>query len=45
MAYQLVKEEGLSLSDAAQILGTTVTAVKLRLHRAHLGLRLVAEEA
>ena len=34
-AFKLVKEEGLSLADAAAVLGTTVAAVKLRTHRAY----------
>ena len=33
-AFQLVKQNGLSLSQAAEVLGTTTTAVKLRVHRA-----------
>src|SRR5262245_61771988 len=40
-AYELVKEQGVSLAGAAQVLGTTETAVKLRLHRAYLALRSV----
>jgi RNA polymerase sigma-70 factor (ECF subfamily) len=43
-AYRLVKQEGLSLKGAAEILGTTVTAVKLRTHRAYLALRAVLRE-
>lgn len=39
VAYQLVREEGLSMSEAAQVLGTTVGAVKLRAHRAYEALR------
>jgi RNA polymerase sigma-70 factor (ECF subfamily) len=38
-AFELVKGEGLTLVQAAQTLGTTVTAVKLRLHRAYEALR------
>ena len=38
-AYQLVKQEGLSLKRAAEVLGTSVTAVKLRTHRAYVALR------
>lgn len=38
-AFRLVKEEGLSLKDAAELLGTSVTAVKLRTHRAYKALR------
>lgn len=38
-AFELVKQEGLSLAEAAQVLGTTVAAVKLRAHRAYEALR------
>ncbi len=44
-AYQLVKQEGLSLKGAAEVLGTSVTAVKLRTHRAYVALRAVLREA
>ena len=43
-AYHLVKQEGLSLKKAAQVLGTTVTAVKLRTHRACQALRAAVRE-
>jgi len=43
-AYQLVKQEGLSLKRAAEILETSVTAVKLRTHRAYQALRTVLRE-
>jgi len=43
-AYQLVKQEGLSLKRAAEVLGTSVTAVKLRTHRAYKALRAVLRE-
>ena len=43
-AYQLVKQEGLSLKMAAEVLGTSVTAVKLRTHRAYQALRAVLRE-
>jgi RNA polymerase sigma-70 factor, ECF subfamily len=39
VAFDLVKRDGLSLAEAAEVLGTTVTAVKLRLHRAYEALR------
>ncbi len=39
VAFQLLKQEGLSLVQAAQTLGTTVAAVKLRAHRAYEALR------
>jgi RNA polymerase sigma-70 factor (ECF subfamily) len=38
-AFELVKQEELCLAEAAAVLGTTVTAVKLRLHRAYEALR------
>lgn len=38
-AFELVKQDGLSHAEAAQILGTTVTAVKLRSHRTYVKLR------
>jgi RNA polymerase sigma-70 factor, ECF subfamily len=39
VAFDLVKRDGLSLVEAAEVLGTTVTAVKLRLHRTYEALR------
>lgn len=39
VAYHLVKQEGLSLRKAAEVLGTSVTAVKLRTHRVYVALR------
>ncbi len=44
-AFLLVREEGLSVSQAAEVLGTTITAVKLRTHRAYKSLRLALEGA
>jgi RNA polymerase sigma-70 factor (ECF subfamily) len=44
-AFELVKNEGLSLAQAAAVLGTTVTAVKLRAHRAYLALRAAVGES
>jgi RNA polymerase sigma-70 factor (ECF subfamily) len=38
-AFELVRLEGLSVSEAARVLGTTAGAVKLRLHRAYEALR------
>jgi RNA polymerase sigma-70 factor (ECF subfamily) len=38
-AYVLLKEEGLSVGEAARVLGTTAMAVKLRAHRAYEALR------
>ncbi|WP_394848328.1 RNA polymerase sigma factor [Pendulispora brunnea] len=40
VAFELVKQEGLSLREAAAVLGTTVAAVKLRAHRAYAALRV-----
>jgi RNA polymerase sigma-70 factor (ECF subfamily) len=42
-AYMLVKQEGLSVAQAAEVLGTTSTAVKLRAHRAYEALRAVLD--
>lgn len=39
VAFELVKKDGLSMKEAAQVLGTTVTAIKLRAHRAYVALR------
>ena len=38
-AFELVRNRGLSHADAASLLGVSVTAIKLRLHRARLALR------
>ena len=38
-AFRLVKQEGLSVAEAAAVLGITVSAVKLRAHRAYEALR------
>ena len=43
VAFRMVREEGLSLAEAAAALGTTVAAVKLRAHRAYEALRAVLE--
>ncbi len=40
-AYNLVRGEGLSVAETAEILGTTPTAVKLRVHRVYELLRAV----
>jgi RNA polymerase sigma-70 factor, ECF subfamily len=46
LAFELMKKEGLSLREVAEVLGTTVTAVKLRAHRAYVTLRAaMAKEA
>src|SRR5262245_64207919 len=44
-AYRLLQQEGLSLKKAAEVLGTSVTAVKLRAHRAYTALRAWGREA
>ena len=44
-AYRLLHQEGLSLRGAAETLGTSVTAVKMRAHRAYLALRAVLRDA
>jgi RNA polymerase sigma-70 factor (ECF subfamily) len=43
-AFELVKTEGLSHAQAAAVLGTSVTGVKLRVHRAYRALRGALEE-
>jgi len=45
VAFELVKEEGLSVVEAAGVLGTTVAGVKLRVHRAKVALRLALGDA
>ncbi len=41
MAFELLRIEGLSHDEAAQVLGTTVSAVKLRAFRAYAAIRAV----
>lgn len=43
-AFRLVREESLSIAEAAEILGVTQAAVKLRAHRAYESLRDVLVE-
>jgi RNA polymerase sigma-70 factor (ECF subfamily) len=43
VAFELTKYDGLSHAEAAHVLGTTVTAVKLRVHRAYELLRASQE--
>lgn len=43
-AYALVRQDGLSIAEAAKVLGTTTGAVKLRAHRAYEALRAVLRE-
>jgi RNA polymerase sigma-70 factor, ECF subfamily len=42
--FLLVREHGLSLAQAAEVLGITQLAVKMRAHRAYEGLRAAFEE-
>jgi RNA polymerase sigma-70 factor, ECF subfamily len=44
-AYQLLQQDGLSVKKAAEVLGTSVGAVKLRAHRAYKALRAVLRES
>jgi RNA polymerase sigma-70 factor (ECF subfamily) len=43
-AFELVATDGLSHAEAACVLGTTVTGIKLRIHRAYLSLREAVKE-
>jgi RNA polymerase sigma-70 factor (ECF subfamily) len=43
-AFELMRLDGLSLAEAAQVLGATVSAVKLRAHRAYVALRAVIDD-
>jgi len=43
-AFELIKHDGLSLAEAAQVLGTTINAVKLRAHRTYEALRATLPE-
>jgi RNA polymerase sigma-70 factor (ECF subfamily) len=45
VAFELVKFEGLSYSEAAAVLGATVSAVKVRVHRAGQVLGQLLDEA
>jgi len=38
-AFELLKQDGLTLAEAAAVLGVSVTAVKLRAHRAYESIR------
>ncbi len=40
-AFELLRIEGLSHNEAAEVLGATVSAVKLRAHRAYVALRAI----
>jgi RNA polymerase sigma-70 factor (ECF subfamily) len=43
-AFELLKQDGLTLAEAAAVLGVTVMAVKLRAHRAYESLRAALGE-
>lgn len=40
-AYDLIRREGLSVAETAEVMGTTPTAIKLRGHRVYEALRAV----
>jgi RNA polymerase sigma-70 factor (ECF subfamily) len=44
IAFELVQRDGLSMAETAQVLGTTVAAVKLRAFRTYEALRAVLGE-
>lgn len=44
-AFELLRIDGLSHNEAAQVLGATASAVKLRAHRAYVALRGILGEA
>jgi len=44
IAFELIKKDGLSMREVAEMLGTTVSAVKLRAHRAYVALRAALGE-
>jgi RNA polymerase sigma-70 factor (ECF subfamily) len=44
LAFELLKRDGLSLVEAAEILGIGVGAVKVRAHRAYEAIRAVLHE-
>lgn len=43
-AYELVKQEGLTAREAAEVLGWTLASVKLRVHRADVAVRAALVE-
>jgi RNA polymerase sigma-70 factor, ECF subfamily len=45
LAFELVKQEGLTHAEAAKVLGTTVMAVKLRTHRSCATLRAALQKS
>ena len=44
VVFELMRRDGLTLREVAQVLGTTTNAVKLRAHRAHAALRIAMKE-
>jgi RNA polymerase sigma-70 factor (ECF subfamily) len=44
VVFELMRRDGLSIREVAQVLGTTANAVKLRAHRAHVALRIAMSE-
>ena len=44
VAFELIKKEGLSVREVAEVLGTTAMAIKLRAHRAYVALRAALGE-
>ena len=45
LAYEMVKKDGLSLREVAQVLGTSINAIKLRIHRTYTKLQAVMASA
>ncbi len=45
VAFELLKQEGLTVAEAAEVLGATPAAVKLRAHRAYEALRFALGDA
>lgn len=45
VAFELVKSAGLSHAQAATVAGTSVTGIKLRVHRAYVALRAALDQA
>ena len=39
-AFELVKHDGLTIAEAAESMGTTVGAVRLRIHKTYVALRV-----
>jgi RNA polymerase sigma-70 factor (ECF subfamily) len=45
VAFELIQKDGLSIREAAEVLGVTPGAVKLRAHRAYVALRVALADA